>query len=102
MSAVLTPDLKARAMNALGRLTVQPVANGWSAHCSRVEVRRRGFLASAVGFGHTPDAAIEALWRHLVDEIDGEYLVIEAMTDKRRAVRWNGFMWESATEEAAS
>jgi hypothetical protein len=64
-----------------------------------IEVANGRFLTGTYGNGYTPQEAIENHWKVLVDELPaGEWLVIRAMSEDRRAVRWNGFMWADHPE----
>jgi len=44
----------------------------------------------------TPELAVEEKWNWATDP--NYYLVINAMRENRRAVKWNGFMWEDVDE----
>lgn len=63
-----------------------------------IDIKDGPCLHGAFGNGHTPQEAIENHWQRLVDELPADkYLVVRA-ADKRRAVRWNGFMWQDVPE----
>lgn len=47
--------------------------------------------------GKTPNEAVEQCWRWATDP--DYYLVLNATSKNRRAVRWNGFVWEDVVEE---
>ena len=65
----------------------------------KIDIRDGCCLHGAYGNGYTPQEAIEDHWKRLVDDLSSDqYLVIEAAADKRRAVRWNGFMWQDMPE----
>jgi hypothetical protein len=67
-----------------------------------VEVKDGGILIGTYGNGATPEEAIEDHWRVLTEIPRGHYLVVRAFDNLRRAVRWNGFMWEDVKESAAA
>lgn len=56
-------------------------------------------LVGTYGNGLTPEAAINDHWRALVEDLGhNEYLIVASGTDRRRAVKWNGFMWADYPE----
>lgn len=71
----------------------------WYATCKGVEVGNGKFLSGTCSSGKTPEEAVDDLWRQLTD-IGESWLVINAMSPKRYAVRWNGFMWEPFKESS--
>lgn len=65
----------------------------------RVEVKHGPMLTSSSGAGTTPEEAVEAHWFKLTKGLRlEEYLVVDASNDRRRAVRWNGYMWKDVAE----
>lgn len=64
-----------------------------------VEVKNGSMLTGTYGNGSSPAEAIEDHWHVLTDLKAGEYLVINAYGDRRRAVRWNGYMWADVDEQ---
>ena len=58
-----------------------------------VERGREGSLIGRYGNGKTPQEAVLDCWEQLTSD-DVKCLVIDAMSDKRREVKWNGYMWE--------
>lgn len=66
----------------------------WFVSVPGVEIGGDGLLSSPTATGETPEAAIEKTWDLLTNLKPFRYLVIRAMTDDRRHVKWNGFMWE--------
>lgn len=98
----LATQRKAEILNELHRLYVDMMTDGnWCCHWG-VESRERGkpILTSVCGWGDSPDAAIEYLWKDATDIPANRYLVINAMSsEKRRAVRWNGYMWADVQED---
>lgn len=65
----------------------------WYVLQGRVEVKHRSTLESRYGNGTTPAAAVVDHWQKLTTLAPGEVIVVNAFTDDRRAVRWNGYMW---------
>lgn len=65
-----------------------------------VEIKDRSVLKSVGGRGANPYEAIEATWSNAAEDLpSAQYLVINAADpDRRRAVRWNGFMWADVIE----
>lgn len=102
-------DQKAAALLALGEFTIQlrdPYYNvgrndgkpSWYV-CQSVEIKDGPFLLGNYGNGHSPAEAVLDHWRVLVEELpSGTYLVTHASGTARRAVRWNGFMWQDVHE----
>ncbi len=62
---------------------------------SRLEVKCGKFLKGIVGWGDTPQDAIEATWAN----IEGQLIIKDAMNDGRQVYRWNDCMWELVAEE---
>lgn len=92
---------KAAALDALAEFEIKFRKMGDWYVSQNVEIKDSAILRSACGNGSTPDEAIEDHWRQLVDDIAATplYLVTRASSDtKRRAVRWNGFMWMDVHE----
>lgn len=103
---------KAAALRALGDMAIrlrQPQnciggdgSPSWYCSISGVEVSNgRAGLVSEYGNGSTPEAAVLDCWRALVEDVKPpRYVVLNAMGPNRRAVIWNGFMWEERPEAA--
>ena len=52
-------------------------------------------LTGLYGNGATPQEAIENHWDVMTVQLKPEqYVVVNAMSDRRKHVRWNGFMWD--------
>lgn len=65
----------------------------------QIEVKDGSILCGTYGNGFTPEEAILDHWQKLVTDLPrDQYLVVRAYRDERRAVRWNGFMWEDVPE----
>ena len=87
---------KAEALNALGEIQIMcRKAGDWWVRHPGVEIGDGHMLTSGHRDGASPVSAIEAHWNRLTDELKpDEFLVINAMNDSRRQVRWNGYMWK--------
>ena len=60
--------------------------------------RREGImLSSGYDIEPTPEKAIEHYWDWLTDT--KYYVVLKASSPDRRAVKWNGFMWQDVVGE---
>jgi hypothetical protein len=72
----------------------------WYVSLPRVDIKDGGCLSSVGSTGKTPAEAIEKTWLALTENLPkDQYIVLDASDPKkRRAVRWNGFMWESIDE----
>lgn len=91
---------KAAALDALAELTIKfRKPNDWYVS-QRVDVKDNAILRGEYGNGTTPQEAVEDHWLHLVTNLEKSplYLVAFAGDDRRRAVRWNGFMWQDVPE----
>lgn len=54
-----------------------------------------GVLVDAYGNGRTPEEAVNADWRCLVEELPPDkFIVVQRQGEPRRHVRWNGYMWQ--------
>ena len=97
----MTPTEKFQAMTAL--VVDQPyVSAGLSGQfdCSLrgIEIKDGSILGGVGGTGKSFDEAVEACWEELTDLKPGAYIVRNASGDKRRAFKWNGFMWDDVYE----
>lgn len=96
----MTWEQKLAAFQALGEVSLKMRAPGDWYVSSRVEVKQGSMLAGTYGNGPTPEAAVLDHWRQLVDELPPrEYLVTDAYRPNRKAVKWNGFMWQEVHED---
>jgi len=71
----------------------------WYVHLRSVDIGGHGLLGAVVGNGDSPATAVEDCWTTATTLPQDQYIVIHAMRDRRRAVRWNGFMWETVNEK---
>jgi hypothetical protein len=70
----------------------------WYFSLPGVEIKQGGCLLSAHGNGTTPEAAVNDLWQQYTTIPKEQYLVINSYGENRRAIKWNGFMWEDVHE----
>ena len=70
----------------------------WYCHLPGVEIKDGSMLTSPTGSSPTPPMAVELTWKQHTYLSPFQNLVISACGPKRRAVRWNGFMWEDVVE----
>ena len=96
----LTWQQKAQAILALvdpGNFNLRVRDNGtWYVNAG-IERKEGSCLAGGLIQAAGPVEAIEAYWVWLTHPT--LYLVLGAYTENRRAVRWNGFMWQDVQEE---
>jgi hypothetical protein len=86
-----------RSLNPMGTSLLMRDDGSWYIHQPRVERKEGGCLSGGCDSGNSPEEATEQHWRWITDP--KYYIVIGAYSDNRRAVRWNGFMWEDVVEE---
>ena len=70
----------------------------WYVSASHIEISNGVTLCSPIESEATPEEAVNARWLRLTELQPGGCLVINAMNDKRRAIKWNGYMWEDVDE----
>ena len=63
------------------------------------EIKDGSILRGEYGNGATPEQAVEDHWDILTNLPHEQYIVVRAAREDRRAVRWNGFMWEDVAEK---
>ncbi len=66
----------------------------WYVSGAGLEYGGNGFLGGFGGHCDTPQEAIEEFWECATNPPDGLHIAIGGWSDKRRDVRWNGFMWK--------
>lgn len=95
----MTTAQKALALNALGwsdfAIKIRETGE-WYAVCAG-EISDGHVLKSTMGNGRNPEMAIASLWSCMTSLEPGERIVL-LRDGERRAVRWNGFMWEPFNE----
>ena len=94
----LTFKQKAEAMKSLASLSLKfRNINDWYVSQS-VEIKQGSVLAGVSGNGENATEALTDHWNQLTDLNPNEYLVLNAYSSTRRAVKWNGFMWQTVKE----
>jgi len=66
----------------------------WYVSVPGCEIGGGATLRSVGSTGADPSKAIECTWEEITKLPPDKHLVIDAMRDTRRHVRWNGYMWE--------
>lgn len=97
---------KAEALASLGELSIKfrerenriGGPDPWYVS-QRIEIKDGPCLLGSYGNGYTPQEALEDHWETLTTRLKpDQYLVIRGLSDDRKAVRWNGFMWADVHE----
>ncbi len=70
----------------------------WYVSSMGVDRKEGGMLSGGCQSGISPEDAVEQWWSWATDP--KYYLITRGTDDKRRAVRWNGFMWEDVNEQS--
>lgn len=92
---------KAAALAALAELSIKCRKAGDWYVSQNVEIKDNSVLRGEYGNGSTPQEAIEDHWQRLVTNLEKSPLYLVARAgggEDRRAVRWNGFMWQDVPE----
>jgi hypothetical protein len=71
----------------------------WYVALPGVSLKKEHILEGVSGSGATPEVAVNSAWVRLTVLQPGEYLITRSTTSPRKAIKWNGFMWEDVTEE---
>ena len=101
----LTWEQKFEAIQALHPLGCTEVTlhmrkpGDWYMSIPRVEIKKGPILASAGESGNGVVECVRNTWNTITNLPANEYLVINSFGDKRKAVKWNGFMWKEINEE---
>lgn len=69
----------------------------WYVEHRFIERKEDGVLSSGCQNEPTPAEAVDSCWEWMTDP--KYYLIVRAQFVERRAVKWNGFMWEDVSEE---
>lgn len=92
-------EQKFDALSALGNTWLAKDVHGnWYVHQSYVEVSDGAFLHSETGRGLTPQEAVEQHWDNHVTNLPLCNTIRIGLSDNRRDVRWNGYMWVDVPE----
>lgn len=96
---VMTSEEKFLALKALdpGAFICVRQQGDWYCHVN-AEISSKSLLTSPRSSGRTPLEAVDDMWSRYMNLKPDEHIVINAYTDKRRAVKWNGFMWSDVNE----
>ena len=86
-----------RSLNPMGTSLLMRDDGSWYIHQSGVERKEGRCLSSGCDHGRSPEEATEQHWEWITNP--EYYVVVGAMSEHRRAVKWNGFMWEDVVEE---
>ena len=62
---------------------------------SKLHIGGDGMIGTVGGL-HAPDpeTAVAHFWEAVCDVPPGRWLTVDPMSETRRRIRWNGFMWE--------
>jgi hypothetical protein len=99
----LTWEQKAQALQALVgwsnfALKMRDIGN-WYVQTTGLELKKGVCLSGSCVHAQDPQQAVALTWKWATELEPDTYLVVNAYRDNRRAVRWNGFMWEDVVEE---
>lgn len=98
----MTWEQKLAALDKLagvGELRMRAPGNWFCSH--RVDIKDRSILRGGAGNGVNPEEAVLNQWERLTTDLKShEYIVIDRGSGPRRAVRWNGYMWDDVDEKA--
>lgn len=91
-------ERKAAALNALSEIEIKIRKPGDWYVLQRIDIKQKHTMCSVAGNGHDPEEAILDHWKQAVDDLPEDQYLVARKGDIRRAVRWNGFMWEDVPE----
>jgi hypothetical protein len=100
-------DQKIALLHAIGGLHRFDVRTSdlksWSAGVRGLVVKDGRVLSSTWGRGDSPEAAVSDLWENVTIRAQHpSYLVVDADSDERKALRWNGSWWAEIDEARVS
>lgn len=98
-----TPEQIMKALAALKAgepvIAYAALPGAWHCRVPHAEIKHRSVLTGLSAYGANPEHAVRVLWEVITALPDDSYIVIYAAGGpQRRAVRWNGFMWEPVIE----
>ena len=97
----LTWEQKMAALNALSPCSlIMRKPGDWYVQ-QDTDIKDKSILRGEYGNGETPEEAVNDHWGRLTTITPPLYIVARASRDDRKAVRWNGFMWDSVREEVS-
>ena len=84
------------ALDALSGVSIRLTDNNniSAAFDKVVEIKSGSVLTAAVGFGDTPEEAIEELFSKCTNLSYNETLVLDAMNENKKEYKWNNFLWK--------
>jgi len=88
--------LQALQSLAITSIRMRSPGNWYVSHS--IEVKDGSLLKGTYGEGKNPQEAILNDWNLLTNLREDQYLVINAMSKDRKAIKWNGFMWDKVYE----
>lgn len=95
----MTWEEKLDALNSLSDCELKMRKPGdWHVLQVSTDIKKGGLLHGSCGNGATPQEAVENHWEIMTNLKPSEYLVLDAMGDRRKAVEWSGFMWKEVPE----
>lgn len=96
----MTWQEKFAAIRALGdspnatTLNMRAVGS-WSINLDpTIDIGGNGVIVHPVATGPDSESVVNNLWEKMTNLSDGEYIVVNGMSRRRRHVVWNGFLWE--------
>lgn len=92
-------EQKLYALNALAEAKLLMRKPGDWYVSQSAEIKNGAVLEGSYGNVASPEEAVEDHWETLTRLAPGQYIVVRAFRDDRKAVRWNGFMWEAVIED---
>lgn len=97
----MTWEQKLQALNRLApcRLVMRSPGDWYVEQRTALKTHGSQILWGAFGNGSSPEAAVNNHWHVLTELAPADYVVVNAMSSSnRRAVVWNGCMWDSVEE----
>ena len=91
-------EQKLLALQALARVQLCMRSPGDWYVSTTTEIKNGSILSGRYGNGKTPEATVVNHWKIVTTLDPREYLVINTYRKDRRAVIWNGFMWNDVVE----
>jgi hypothetical protein len=99
-------ETRLAALNALQECSLKMRKPGDWYVLQSIEIKDKSVLKSVCGNGEDPETAICDHWQQATELASHEYIIArtywEGEVAKRRAVRWNGFMWDHVEEKAVA
>jgi hypothetical protein len=91
-------EFQAAALNALAEIEIKMRKPGDWYVSQRLDIKQKHTMVSVCGNGLDPEYAIIDHWKQAVDDLPPDQYLVARIGDRRKAVRWNGFMWEDVIE----